>query len=313
MLWRYERSGGAWATVDLLYNPKTESWKIFLKRSLSLFLLLLVVCPAQKRLGNMVSSCSIGRSSLYERSMRAREKHLSKLAHLRKEAMEQFTFTPSTTKSGRTSTTTTTSSQGFSPSHYSVRRHKHCTPMGSGRSINSVASSRIEELYRVRVGKMRARPSSDREEKVVRQRNVDEREMKGCTFRPQTNWGTKCKTQSEKQVRVKHTLTSYEKHAEVSQLRTHCPSLLRLHTYGPPLPREIIITTTVETNHRINFDSPNSTSIEQEEEKCLPPVQSISVERHMPDPSLIHHNRLNEAKTRLIQEVVSRVLETGSI
>lgn len=152
-------------------------------------------------------------------------------------------FTPSTmdTKSYRTTTTATMSSGGSLSSRLPGDK-KHAQMLSCG-SCCSVASHRIEELYRVKVDKMRARPMSDREERAIRQRNVEERELKECTFRPQIRWRQESSSRDpRRQPREKTDNTLAPNLSLDDESPMH--SSIQQELFDPTLPREIIVTTT---------------------------------------------------------------------
>lgn len=228
-------------------------------------------------------------STLYERSMRARREYEDRIAQLRKISMRECTFTPNTSQSNRTSTTATMSS-GDS---WASRAAKSTTQGYSGRSCCSTASHRIEELYRVKVSKMRSRPCSDSQERWMRQRKAEERELKVCTFQPQTDWKRRYqqnlrRKQPKDKLTVRRGTNLHRRAAPPSHRET-------THSSDPQLPKEIIIP-------RLP-DSPNGRTASGKGNDKPPPVKSVTLHRHIPE-------NLDQVRRRL---EVTLALETGSI
>lgn len=130
--------------------------------------------------------------------------------------MEEFTFTPKTTKSFLSNRTETTNESSGGESVVSrLHRAEGCvtdfwsspllisdvpqsSPLGrmeqtdatdSTAGSAAMMSNRMEGTYHKRVEKMRARPLSEKVEREIRDRNFEAKEMEECTFRPQTHWG----------------------------------------------------------------------------------------------------------------------------
>jgi hypothetical protein len=184
----------------------------------------------------------VRRLGLYERSIKERQQKEAKLQSIRKELMHEYTFTPkipSSSTSSRTATTNASSCDSVFDRLYrnagsssiatptSVQASKQHPPgrtssqkkpptsygnpwssTASGVTKNST-TSRIDELYHSGVLKARSRPQSDREEKEARERRREAKELRECTFRPQTNW-----TKPEDASSSKLSMTSTNHHVQ---------------------------------------------------------------------------------------------------
>jgi hypothetical protein len=168
------------------------------------------------------------RLSLYERSMQQKSDNAKKIKSM--EALQiaaSCTFTPKTniaksnaSNSNQTATTkATASSDGGSKSEsvfdrlykgasISIASSQRSPPpplttrwngsrqllhqYSSSESRTSTAvSSRMEDLYETEVRKARRRPKTDQQERRLRDRLWEERELQECTFRPKLYWGSK--------------------------------------------------------------------------------------------------------------------------
>jgi hypothetical protein len=91
-------------------------------------------------------------------------------------------------------TTTTWNGSGRLSVRSSLSRSPTTT---TGRSTSTesrtgtAVSSRIEELYEKGVRQVRRRPKTDQQERLLRDRLRENRELQECTFRPQLYWGSK--------------------------------------------------------------------------------------------------------------------------
>jgi hypothetical protein len=187
--------------------------------------------PPLKRLG--LYGTPLKRLSLYERSMQQRADHARNIKSMEALQMATFcTFTPKTNTikdnandSNRTATTKATAStsggsksesvfdrlyKGANGSVASSQRSPPATTTtrwsngsrqllhqySSSESRTSTAvSSRMEDLYEKEVYKARRRPKTDQQERRLRDRLCEERELQECTFRPKLKWGSKKSSQ----------------------------------------------------------------------------------------------------------------------
>jgi hypothetical protein len=152
-----------------------------------------------------------------ERSIWRREERERKLKVIKLQAMEDCTFTPKTTKSFLSNRTATTNESSGGESVFSrLYRSGGCaaeiwsSPLmkcdsqkpspninmeqsdcnsRSPSTTSAMMSNRMEGSYQKHVQKMRARPLNEMDEKEIRDRNFEAKEMEECTFRPKTHWG----------------------------------------------------------------------------------------------------------------------------
>lgn len=153
---------------------------------------------------------SSGRPGMYERGLEHKAKREAKIDLIRKEMMEECTFTPKTlysfSSASRTSTTNASSeTKGILDDVYE-RLYRHgssagtplkarsgmrSSPMHSGASRGgSACSSRIEELYQDGKRKLRRR-LTEAQERALREKRREQQEILECTFRPKTRWKTR--------------------------------------------------------------------------------------------------------------------------
>jgi len=156
-----------------------------------------------------------GRPGLYEREMERKAKKDAKLQKIRKEMMEECTFTPktlnATSSASRTTGTNTSSETKGAVDDVYERLYRHagnvCTPHKvrnrSGSSsihpspssnmsrTGSACSSRIEELYQEGKQKIRSRRLTDEQERALRERRREHQQILECTFRPKTHWASR--------------------------------------------------------------------------------------------------------------------------
>lgn len=171
---------------------------------------------------------STGRPGLYERNKESDAKRAAKLQMVRKEMMQECTFTPKTLASS-SSTSRTTATNASSETKGVIndvyeRLYRHAgnvsTPI-KGRSragsssihqpspnsslsrSGSACSSRIEELYQDGVRKIRSRRMTEEQERALRSTRLDQKDILECTFRPKTHWkGRVVATQNVGQGRI---------------------------------------------------------------------------------------------------------------
>jgi hypothetical protein len=101
---------------------------------------------------------------------------------------------------------------------------------------SSAVSSRMEELYEKEVRKARCRPKTDQQERRLRDRLREERELQECTFRPQLNWGGGSKKSGKKSSALPVPNQAAPRSTPL-QVRSTPPTKLQ----QPRLPREIIV------------------------------------------------------------------------
>lgn len=201
--------------------------------------------------------------NLYERAMQQKKDKELKIISIKSQMMEECTFTPKTTKSNSSSrtATTNTSSGGDTvfdrlyrsgesvSSKMSTPLKSNCyrgRPSLSGRSTASrtstCISNRMEQIYEEGVRKMRDRPINDKEEKKIRDRRREEKEIDECTFRPKLYWGQRAITSSKQSHKSKIVMEPkpIRKHALVRRSKQ-----LAASGEKPPIspPREIVIPT----------------------------------------------------------------------
>jgi hypothetical protein len=103
---------------------------------------------------------------------------------------------------------------------------------------STAMSSRIEELYEKGVRKVRRRPVSDLQERQIRDRHREEKELDECTFRPKLYWGSKMS--SKKPLSVVRNPTQILNNILSTPVKPR-----------PRLPKEIIVSPTPHaTKHR---------------------------------------------------------------
>jgi hypothetical protein len=164
---------------------------------------------------NDKGSSSNGKKGYYEKEMERKAKKEAKLERIRKEMMEEYTFTPKTLHSS-CSTSRTTTTKGSSDANGVMdqvfeRLYRHSGNVGTplkGRSrtgssgihpipnsamsrTSSACSSRIEELYQEGKRKIRSRRLTDKQERDLREQRQAQREVKDLTFHPKTQWGSR--------------------------------------------------------------------------------------------------------------------------
>lgn len=167
---------------------------------------------------------SSGRPGLYERNKDRDAKREAKLEMVRKEMMQECTFTPKTlVSSSSTSRTTTTNgssdTKGVIDDVYErLYRHAgnvstpmkphsrtgsssmhHPSPNSSVSRSGSACSSRIEELYQDGVRMIRRRRMTEEQERALRHKRREQQEILECTFRPKTQWQGRIVTTSHHQ------------------------------------------------------------------------------------------------------------------
>ena len=156
-----------------------------------------------------------GRTGLYEREIEQKAKRDAKLQMIRKQLMEECTFTPktlnSTSSASRTaSTNTSNETKGALDDVYErLYRHAgnvstphkvrsrdgsssiHPSPSSNTSRTGSACSSRIEELYQEGKQKIRSRRLTDEQERALRERRREQQQILECTFRPKTHWASR--------------------------------------------------------------------------------------------------------------------------
>jgi hypothetical protein len=129
------------------------------------------------------------------------------------------------------------SSLSRSPTPTTVAGRERTNSSTESRTSTAV-SSRIEELYEKGTRKGWRRPATDQQERRIRDRLCEQRELQECTFRPQLYWGTK-KHDSKKSASV------------LSHLLSSTPPPAK---FQPRLPKEIILSPSprdsISTKHR---------------------------------------------------------------
>lgn len=157
---------------------------------------------------------STGRSGMYERGLEHQAKREAKIEIIRKEMMEECTFTPktlysfsSTSRSASKTSTTNESSEMRVLDDVYERLYRHAnsdgTPIKVGRGAGSSAmhigtsrggtsacSSRIDELYQEGKRKLRGR-LTEKQERALRQKRREQQEILECTFHPKTRWSVR--------------------------------------------------------------------------------------------------------------------------
>lgn len=155
---------------------------------------------------------SSGRGGIYERCLEYQAKREEKLKILRKEMMEECTFTPKTlqtmSSASRTSTTNASSDTKMVVDDVYERLYRHVgnvstpqkprsragsstlhpTPTSGMSRSGSACSSRIEELYQEGKRKIRSRRLTERQERILREMRREQQDILQCTFRPKTQW-----------------------------------------------------------------------------------------------------------------------------
>ncbi|CAB9520219.1 expressed unknown protein [Seminavis robusta] len=173
------------------------------------------------------------RLTLYERSQLGLKEREKKIKSIRDELMKECTFKPNTantikqkaggkkkmkrspqqsTRSGdksssttpttaSTHTTTTTSTrqywQDFQRSHQQQPTSDASSKDGSKTSLTT-KSLRFEELYKEGLRKARQRPATEKAEQELRNKRLEEEQMRECTFKPKLYWGKKIPTTRRK-------------------------------------------------------------------------------------------------------------------
>ena len=217
-------------------------------------------------------------SGLYERSQKRRQEKEHKMEALRMEMLEDYTFTPQISllakpvpRSLNPSLTTKSASSGESVFSrlYRGGSPKSATSSSQSKIINSMpiakfnsthdesgrfradlgACYRLEEAYQKGVEKMRARPTSETHEKLLRICNVENREMEECTFWPKTNWGMATNkecitTRRSTKLVMKPSAAARPVRRIQPQYRAASKAIIipDLKREEPPLPKEIIVT-----------------------------------------------------------------------
>jgi hypothetical protein len=126
-------------------------------------------------------------------------------------------------------TTTTTTTTRWNGSRHLLHQYS------STESRTSTAvSSRMEELYEKQVRKARRRPKTDQQERRLRDRLWEERELQECTFRPKLDWGSK---KSSKKSSLPIPNQAATRSHLLSSTQTPPPAKLQ----QPRFPKEIIV------------------------------------------------------------------------
>jgi hypothetical protein len=123
--------------------------------------------------------------SLYERSLLHKAATESKLKQLESSMMEQFTFTPDTSKPKVSKKTPDSLHKNTTPNKSNVQNSPCKSP------VRSPLSSRVDELYRDGVRKNQERRMTAKEEGAARDRRLQDRDLAQCTFRPNLDWKVK--------------------------------------------------------------------------------------------------------------------------
>eukprot|EP00977_Amphora_coffeiformis_P012892 scaffold3276_cov168-Amphora_coffeaeformis.AAC.9 len=153
-----------------------------------------------------------GRPGLYEREIEHKAKRDAKLQTIRKQMMEECTFTPKTLNSissaSRTASTNASSETKGALEDVYERLYRHAgnvstphkvrnrsgsssiypSPSSNMSRTGSACSSRIEELYQEGKQKIRNRRLTEEQERALRERRREQQQILECTFRPKTHW-----------------------------------------------------------------------------------------------------------------------------
>lgn len=124
--------------------------------------------------------------SLYERSMQQKNATESKLKHLEYSMMEQFTFTPDTSKPKVSKKTPDSLRKHTTPNKYNVNNSPH-----NKSPVRSPISTRVDQLYRDGVRKNQERRMTSKEERAARDCRLQDRDLAECTFHPKMDWKVK--------------------------------------------------------------------------------------------------------------------------
>jgi hypothetical protein len=99
---------------------------------------------------------------------------------------------------------------------------------------STAVNSRMEDLYEKEVRKARRRPKTDQQERRLRDRLWEERELQECTFRPKLDWGSK---KSSKKSSLPVPKFQAPRSHLLSSKQTPSPAKLQ----QPRFPKEIIV------------------------------------------------------------------------
>jgi len=256
-------------------------------------------------------------SGLYDRSQRLQQERERKMEALRMEMLEDYTFTPRIgplakpiAKSSNRTFTTKSASSGDSvfsrlyrggspnsnsswstPKKVSSRMDCHSPAEDSSRvTASSGVSRRMEAAYQKGVTKMRAKPINEHHEKLIRIRNLEDKELKECTFWPKTHWGAMTKKQQSTTRRSTNLVMKpsparrpVRRIQPQYQATTKAIVIPDLNEEDPPLPKEIIVTNMEPNNIRLHpWDSPQRQQSKQDA-VLHPPVSPLR------ELSLVHN------------------------
>jgi hypothetical protein len=130
------------------------------------------------------------------------------------------------------------SSLSRSPTSPTAAAGRERTNSSTESRTSTAVSSRIEELYEKGTRKGWRRPATDQQERHIRDRLCEQRELQECTFRPQLYWGTKKQYPQRAASVLSHLLSSTPPPAK----------------FQPRLPKEIIVSPSphdsIATKHR---------------------------------------------------------------
>lgn len=144
------------------------------------------------------TSMGVRNDAMYERSKLHLAAKRENLKQTERKLMEDCTFTPETNKSRSSSNSGNTTvfdrlyseSKRTTPTKANGRRSGN-SQKRSPTSVSSHGSSRIDYLYQDGLRRAQNRRLTDKEEAEARQRRLEEKELKQCTFRPNMDWRKK--------------------------------------------------------------------------------------------------------------------------
>lgn len=220
------------------------------------------------------SGASRAPTGLYDRSITQKEERERKLKALGLKMMEDCTFTPKTSKSFVSNRTVTTNESSGGESVFSrLYRNGGCATASwsspvvksdsphhppepvnleqadalsrTASTASALMSNRMEGTYHKHVQKMRARPLTEEDEKDLRDRNFEAKEMEQCTFRPKTHWG---RQQQQLGKRVKRSTIVMEPapsraRPKPSMIPTPGTLITPVQREEPSVPKEIVVMT----------------------------------------------------------------------